>query len=144
MVDDIERASRDLGATTGAEFLEPVEVGGICRFPDGEMPWRNRISYSRSGPIRYELIEVGDRAGWETVPGGLPVHHVGHWVDDLQLESDRLAAAGFPLVVEPLDEGPGGWCYHADPHTGIAIELCARPVLGSLLEGWWETGEMGG
>lgn len=142
MVDDLDRAIMDFGAALGDEFLAPVEIGGICRFPGGELTWRNRITYSRRGPVRHELIEVLDPAGWETVPGGLPVHHVGYWVEDLDQASAALVEAGFPVAVEPLEGGPDGWCYHANPHTGIAIELCSRPTLGPLLEPWWETGEL--
>jgi hypothetical protein len=143
MVDDLDGAVAAFGVALGDEFLEPIEVGGVCRFPGGEFSWRNRITYSRRGPVRHELIEVLEPTGWETVPGGLPVNHVGHWVEDLERSSAQLAEAGFPLAVEPLGGGgPEGWCYHANPHTGIAIELCSRPTLEPLLQAWWETGEM--
>lgn len=140
MVPDIERANVDLARATGLEMLDPEEVSGICEFPGGRFPWRNRIAYSRKGGMRQELIEVLEPAGWETVPGGLPVNHVGHWVDDLDAASAQLESAGMPLVVKPVDEGPQGWCYHLNPHTGVAIEICSEPLLGDFLRGWWRTG----
>jgi hypothetical protein len=40
------------------------------------------------------------------------LHHVGHWVDDLQREDERLRGSGFPCFMSgpslAIHRGPGG------------------------------------
>lgn len=137
MVPDLDRAIVTFGAALGVEFTEPQELEAEADFLGGTMRWHNRFTYSVGTGFRYELVEPIDRAGWETIPGGPFVHHVGNWVDEYAPVERRLLDSGFTKVLGPTGDAPAGFGYFQDPEGSVTIEICERAALQPLLESWF-------
>jgi catechol 2,3-dioxygenase-like lactoylglutathione lyase family enzyme len=137
MVPDLDQAVESFGAALGLEFMKPQELEAEADFLGGTMKWHNRFTYSIGEGFRYELVEPVDRAGWQTIPGGPFIHHVGNWVDEYAPVERRLLAAGFVKVLGPTGDAPGGFGYFQDPNGSVTIEICERIALQPLLEGWF-------
>lgn len=128
VVDDLGAAIEEFTTTFGSSWT-PVEEVPLCLTgPDGPTRFDLRVTFSREGPQRYELIEAVPGTLWQ-VPsspsgGPSPCHHVGFYADDLRGESRRLEAAGAPLQ-HTIDDGSGEvsfFAYHRLP-SGLLVEL---------------------
>lgn len=139
MVPDLEVAIATFGPALGVQFLEPQELEAEADFLGGAMRWHNRFTYSvgTPGEFRYELVEPVDRSGWESIPGGPFIHHVGNWVDEYEPAEHRLLESGFVKVLGPTGEAPAGFGYFQDPNGSVTVEIAERAALQPLLEGWF-------
>ena len=93
-----------------------------------------RIALSYFGPMRVELIEVGEG---DTVYAdfvkehGYGLHHFGLLVDDMQAAMKEVEEAGFQIIMDGAGFGPdddGHYAYFdTEEMLGVTLELIQRP-----------------
>jgi catechol 2,3-dioxygenase-like lactoylglutathione lyase family enzyme len=93
-----------------------------------------RLALSYLGPLRIELIELGEG---ETVYAdhvqehGYGVHHFGVLVDDMQAALAEAEAAGLTVTQDGAGfgrDGDGHYAYlNTESSIGVALELIERP-----------------
>lgn len=117
-----------------------VQARNVCwRDGDGaEHEVDLRYTMSTAGPIHVEVIENAPGSIWAS--DGDALHHICYWVDDLQIEADRLRSNGYRL--EATRVGPAelnGVAYFMSP-DGLRVE--PKPEASRApLEGWLDGGE---
>jgi methylmalonyl-CoA epimerase len=90
-----------------------------------------------AGDATVELLRAHDRDGAiERFRGGVPskLHHTAYRVADLQVELDRLRAAGVMLLDERPRKGAHGNLIaflHPKSTGGVLVELCQRDPAAS-------------
>ncbi|MCD4672256.1 MAG: VOC family protein, partial [Anaerolineaceae bacterium] len=94
-----------------------------------------RIALSYFGPMRVELIEVGEG---DTVYAdfiaehGYGSHHFGLLVDDMQEAIKQVEDAGFMVIMDGAGFGPDGDGHYAyldtEEKLGVTLELIERPA----------------
>jgi catechol 2,3-dioxygenase-like lactoylglutathione lyase family enzyme len=93
-----------------------------------------RLALSYLGPLRIELIELGEG---QTVYAdyvrehGYGVHHLGILVDDMQAALAEAEAAGLTMTQDGAGfgrDGDGRYAYlNTEEAIGVALELIERP-----------------
>jgi len=143
-VPDIGRAMSDLagGDDVGAVWSQlqhrwqPVWLPRV-----GATELELRFTYSRSGPVRLELLQgpVGSIWAGNEVPGP---HHLGYWVDDVAATTEDLTARGWTLEAAGRlpEDGYGAFTYVRSP-SGILVEPVSTAVR-PLFERWWAGGDL--
>jgi catechol 2,3-dioxygenase-like lactoylglutathione lyase family enzyme len=111
-------------ARTGLRWSTVQRPVARLRLPDGRLQ-EIEVGYvaQSGGEPRLKLIEGADGTYFQPAPG---VHHVAHWVDDLDRATAVLVAAGH--VVEATGEDPDDsvrYRYLLGP-AGLRIELGLR------------------
>ena len=96
--------------------------------------YRMRIALSYFGPMRIELIEIGEG---QTIYAdfvkehGYGMHHLGLLVDDMKEALAKAEAAGLQVIMDGAGFGPDGDGHYAYIDTeekfGVQLELIARP-----------------
>jgi Glyoxalase/Bleomycin resistance protein/Dioxygenase superfamily len=118
VVEDVPEAMEELGKLLGLEWSPVMEMG------------ETKFVYSKQGPPYLEMVER--QPG--TMFGELGLNHLGVWVDDMRVESDRMAELGCPL--ESVSKGPDGeWlggCFHSTS-AGLRVELVQIGTSGPKL-----------
>jgi lactoylglutathione lyase len=95
-------------------------------------------TYSAEGPQHVELLEGPPGSFWDGT-GCEGAHHVGVWVDDVAIETDRLVGIGWKVVGAQRDPGAGdgyGSFSYVEPPSGLIVELVDRAALRRF-EQWW-------
>ena len=137
-VPSLERAMDELGESLGVTWAEPRDIADQSLWtPDSglrEVPLR--FTYSAEGPQHIELLEGAPGTPWngDDAPGA---HHVGVWVDDIAIETERLVGLGWDLVAahQPPGERYGVFTY-LRPRSGLIVEL-VDAVIAPHFEQWW-------
>jgi catechol 2,3-dioxygenase-like lactoylglutathione lyase family enzyme len=93
-----------------------------------------RLALSYLGPLRIELIELGEG---DTIYAdfvrehGYGVHHLGILVDDMQAALAEAEAAGLEMIQDGAGfgrDGDGHYAYlDTEAAIGVALELIERP-----------------
>jgi catechol 2,3-dioxygenase-like lactoylglutathione lyase family enzyme len=130
VVDDLERAAGELAAATGAGPFLMIEHVPLAEATYRGAPARydHSTAFAQWGPIIVEISQIHDAQ-----PAGLrdffsagrhpAIGHVAWLVDDLEAESERLSAAGLP-VVHSGSSGPVRANWHdGGPVFGHPIEV---------------------
>ncbi|CCA90487.1 conserved hypothetical protein (plasmid) [Novosphingobium sp. PP1Y] len=137
IVPDIARAMDGMSAQFGLDWA-PVRKFDPLRVWTPEGGWSEAhltVTYSRQGPIHFELIEA--------VPGGaydgllaVSEAHVGAWVDDVGEEVDTLLAQGWRLIAAGASPkhryGQMAYMVEGD---GPVLELVGEPIR-PMIEEW--------
>lgn len=141
-VEDLDQACRVLNELFGLTFAEPISGWPIhVRLDDGDEVEHSegRFTVSRQGPPYVEVTEnVAGSKVWHSDGQPMAFHHLGFWVDDVEGESARLTAAGYPPHAGGLDE-QGRYRYTYHQVEGLRVEMAgasARPAF----ERWAVTG----
>jgi catechol 2,3-dioxygenase-like lactoylglutathione lyase family enzyme len=139
-VENLDRAFTLLTELFGLTFAEPITGWPISvEVDDGIEESEGRFTVSRQGPPYLEVTEnVAGSEVWRSDGGPLAFHHLGFWVDDVEAESARLTAAGYPAQARGLDE-QGRYRYTYHEVEGMRVEMAgasARPAF----ERWATTG----
>ncbi|KOS58180.1 VOC family protein [Rhodococcus rhodochrous] len=105
-------------------------------------PAEARVTYSRQGPFRLELIEFSGTGIYSSALGeGL--HHLGVWESDPESRLRELEAEG--RAVDAVFRRPDGGVsvfYAAPEHVGgVRIEYVSA-AQRERLEHWFDTGEL--
>lgn len=91
-----------------------------------------RVAFLRTGPCTLELTEAtspDSPVAKFIEKRGEGVHHLSFEVEDVQVELDRLKAAGVRLVDEHPRRGAGGYLIafvHPSSTNGVLIELSQK------------------
>jgi hypothetical protein len=110
IVEDLDLAMEDFAADFGLSW-RPVQGAGP------------KVTCSVEARPALELIEVsGD--DWRASGAASTLHHLGFWVDDLPLATDRLIQSGWVLIeTRPAADGtPANIAYLRSPY-GLLVEL---------------------
>lgn len=117
--------------TVVAERVRRVTVDGA----QIDVPFR--LVYSHQGPPHVELVEEVPGTIWVGAPSAL--HHVGHWSDDVQADSEKLSENEWPRVAWAASDDPRRWrwAYHAHPAGGYleVVDTSVRTELEERLRG---------
>jgi hypothetical protein len=141
IVEHLEKAMADLGATIGLGWT-PVQSADFTLRIAGELhEVPLQFVYSLGEPPHIELIQAHD-AGYYAIPAGPYIHHVGMWVDDLSVASQRLASSGMALEAAGVsgDVEPAIFAFHTNPH-GTRIELVDKVMQPTFFE-WVAGGQL--
>ena len=139
LVADMGQAAERFSAILGVTFNPPTTLSGECLGEDGRSPLELTVTYSREGPIHYELLEANEHDLY-SISLGEGLHHIGLWCPDPRQELERLA----PLAVHPHVRllGDGGetfaWYSHAREAHGVRLEFVdeqLRPGIEGLIAG---------
>ena len=138
-VDDLDRAMADAQAMLGVgafRVLDHVDLGEF-RFRGEPAMLDHTAAFTAWGPVLLELNLVHEiwPADLRTALGVKPgaVSHVSWTTPDLAQETDRLAAAGCPLLTTGVGGAVAYW-YSGGPLFDHAIEV-HQPTPGVL--GMW-------
>ena len=143
-VADLDAAMAEFAATTGVTWASVREVDGqpVWTPEHGLREVGLRFAYSCEGPQHLELLQGQAGSVWDgtAAPG---VHHVGVWVDDVAVETERCLTAGWRVVAANAspDDGYGLFTYVAPP-SGAIVELVADTIRPGF-EAWWAAGREG-
>ena len=125
VVDDFERAMREVGDEMGVAFDAPRPFRMRMGTPAGDAGEVTvQLVYSRNGPPYLELIQAMEPAGVWTPAHGPRFHHIGVWSDDLAGEAARLERLGMTKEAWGigLDGQVATFAYLRDAH-GLRVEL---------------------
>jgi catechol 2,3-dioxygenase-like lactoylglutathione lyase family enzyme len=98
VVPDLEAAAADFEAKLGYTFNPPTMLGvHECedRISGTTGPVEMRVTYSRQGPFRVELIEAQGEGLYAV--GGPGIHHLGVWEPDIAGRLKNLENDGDPV-----------------------------------------------
>lgn len=145
VVPDVPTAMQEFGASLGYVFNEPIRAP-LVHFEDriagsagqGEL----LVTYSRTGPLRIELIESqGSGLFGPALTNG--VHHIGVWEADPESRLRELEAAG--QSIDAVLRGADGSIslFYASPGgaSGVRVEY-VNSAQRERLEDWFNTGEL--
>ena len=97
--------------------------------------YSNRIALSHFGPMRIELIEIGegDSVYADFVKEhGYGVQHLGLLVEDMPSAIEEWEQAGFRMIMDGSGFGPDGDGHYAyfdsEADFGVTLELIQRPA----------------
>jgi methylmalonyl-CoA/ethylmalonyl-CoA epimerase len=89
--------------------------------------WKIRMAFAYLGPVQIELVQCTEGRIFQSRfldAWGEGLHHLGFYVDDLEVEVERLVAKGAKLFIHD----PGRFAYLDGGGAGGAIfELMQRP-----------------
>jgi hypothetical protein len=129
VVADLDTATRELTATIGLVWAEPMVFVSHLWTVDGPTRWSMRVAYSTQGAQLLELIEAhrvaGTSAFYDLAPGETGrLHHVGAWSTALDADAARLGGGGATHVATVLDEAgaPQPLQFHRSV-TGLLVEM---------------------
>ncbi len=140
---DLDAAIVAVGTMFAIVFNEPFDGSSAPPFADGQgepAPGLRRVTTSRGGPMRVELLEGELGSVWHTDEVAR-LHHVAYWVSDVTASTHQLMAQGWRVEVTLANVGaiPLGFAYLTKPGHA-RIELTDGSDLDSTLEqlGWGE------
>ena len=114
LVEDIEDCIARLSRAGISRWTPPKEHALRIRVEDDETTARFRYVYSADGPHRIELIQSLED-GYLRSTGPLTFHHLGFWVDDLEMSVAASTAWGLTLECTFLNgDGSPKVTYHVD------------------------------
>ena len=110
---------------------------GLCRsmsYHGQPVEYRMRLALSYFGPMRIELIELGEGPTVYAdfvAQHGYGIQHLGLLVDDMAAAIAQAEAAGIPMIMDGAGFGVDGDGHYAYLDTeelfGTTLELIARP-----------------
>lgn len=110
---------------------------GLCRtmsYHGQPVEYRMRLALSYFGPMRIELIELGEGPTVYAdfvAQHGYGIQHLGLLVDDMPAAIAQAEAAGIPMIMDGAGFGVDGDGHYAYLDTeelfGTTLELIARP-----------------
>lgn len=137
LVPDIDAATAASAEATGARWCAIRDVDQPMWIP-GSPPTRVpiRVTFSRPGPHRIELIEGPPGSLWDghARPG---VHHVALWVDELVPATDAMEAGGWELVGAHKTREAGYGVATYLRAAGLEIVELVDTKIQPVLESWW-------
>jgi len=140
---DLDASIESVGALLGITFNEPFDGALAPPFASGDgspTAGLRRVTTSRGGPMRVELLEGRPGSVWHTDEIAR-LHHVAYWVDDVTASTRRMMSAGWDVEVTVAnpDAVPMGFAYVTEPGHA-RIELSDGSDLDTTLAqlGWGE------
>jgi len=122
-VNDIDAVIESWSSMYGIEPWTFAENGGI---DVKGRPWKIRMAFAYLGPVQVELVQCMEGRIFQSRfldTWGEGLHHVGFYVDDVDVETANLAAQGAKVFVHD----PGRFSYVDSGGPGGAIfELMQR------------------
>ncbi|MDT2005824.1 VOC family protein [Rhodococcus opacus] len=145
LVRDLDEAMKHFADTLGYTFNPPTSVRVHeleDRIAGTTGPGKARVTYSRQGPFRLELIEFTGN-GIYGADLGEGLHHLGVWEPDPEARLRELEEAG--KSVDAIFRRPDGTVsvIYAGPVdvSGVRIEY-VNAAQRERLEHWFDTGEL--
>lgn len=138
IVDDIERAMADIRKSAGVEWapvktFDPLPVW-TADAERGEA--RLKVTYSRSGPVRLELVEAAAGTPYDILRA-IDRSHIGVWVDNVGDGVDALCAKGWRLLIAGASpKRRHGSMAYIVREDGPVIELVGRELM-PMMNDWW-------
>jgi catechol 2,3-dioxygenase-like lactoylglutathione lyase family enzyme len=143
LVPDIEAASKVFEDTLGYTFNPPVRLRMHeleDRVAGTRGPAELTATYSRTGPLRLELIEF-QGAGVYSASHGEGLHHVGVWEPDPEARLKQLEADGAEVDAVVWGRDGSISVFYASPSaaSGVRVEYVGE-AQRARLERWFDTG----
>lgn len=125
VVPDLEQAIAQFHDAFGYTFTAIVEGVLPTRDGDGDTTPPMRMAVTREHP-QLELLEAAPGTHL-LAPAGTGLHHLGYYVDGLEMASRALTALGIPFLRGGFsgEVCPVSWAYHVMAN-GTLIELVDR------------------
>jgi methylmalonyl-CoA/ethylmalonyl-CoA epimerase len=90
-------------------------------------PWRIRMAFTNVGSVQIELVQCTEGRIFQSRfldTWGEGIHHIGFYVDDVDMEAEELVSKGAKLFIHD----PGRFAYlDAGGMGGAIFELIQRP-----------------
>ena len=144
VVADLDGAVADFEAKLGYTFNPPTTLGVHeveDRMSGSTGPIEMRVTYSKQGPFRVEVIEAQGQGVYAA--GGPGIHHLGVWEPDMPGRLAQLETNGDPVdAVMRQKDGSISVIYArsaALPDTRLEYVSEAQR---ERLERWFDTGEL--
>lgn len=138
IVDSIDTAMADITRATGVTWssvraFDPLRVWT----PEhGRGEAHLRVAYSRTGPVRLELVETPQGSPYDALRTG-DMSHIGVWVDNVGDALDELCAQGWQILLAGASpRHRHGSMAYIRRNDGPVIELVGTELLPMLAE-WW-------
>lgn len=144
VVADLDAATRELTATAGLVWAEPMVFESHLWTIDGPTRWSMRVAYSTQGAQLLELIEAhrteGTSSFYDLTPGETGrLHHVGAWSASFDADTAQLVGGGATHVATVLDATgvaqPLQFHRHATGLLVEVIDVVNRPGFEAWLAG---------
>jgi hypothetical protein len=137
IVSDIHHSMDVLGAELGLDWA-PVRKFDPLRVWTPDDGWSEAhltVTYSRQGPIHYELIEMQPGGAYDALKAVSP-DHIGAWVPDVGAEVESLLAQGWRLIAAGASPKHryGQMAYMALDGRPV-LELVGEAIR-PMIEGW--------
>ena len=136
----MDEMSRSHGVTWASVQDRPMHVWIPGR---GEVTLQLALVYTCEGPTHLELMQGDPGSPWHAGDGdAFGVHHLGYWVDDVTVETERLLSLGWALelAAAPPEQGYGRFTYLRSP-AGVLVEPLSRSSKPRF-EAWWAGGDL--
>jgi catechol 2,3-dioxygenase-like lactoylglutathione lyase family enzyme len=139
LVADIAEASERFSSILGVTFNPPTTLCADCEDENGRRPFELTVTYSREGPLHYELLQANENEIY-SIALGEGLHHVGLWCRNPLQELERLE----PLTLHPQlrllrhDGEMAVWYSQAQQAHGVRFEFVDeqdRPGIEGLMSG---------
>ncbi|WP_240654916.1 VOC family protein [Croceicoccus ponticola] len=142
IVDDLAAAmaamERDLGVTWApVRTFDPIRVWLPATEGDagGWSEARIAVTYSRQGPIHFELIEILAPGAYDALRA-VSSDHVGAWVDNVGDEVETLVADGWTLIAAGASpKHRYGQMAYLSKDGGPVLELVGEAIR-PMIEEW--------
>jgi hypothetical protein len=140
VVPDLDEAIPAWEKVTGTSWGLPYRGPLPVRLAEEDRTVTVDIAMAYSRDLSLELVQRIPGTPWELAGGGTGVHHTGCWADDLEADSARLAADGWPLVAHGTtpEGGMVMFTYHRIPGSSTLLELVdrsTREMLEAMVRG---------
>jgi Glyoxalase/Bleomycin resistance protein/Dioxygenase superfamily len=129
-VQDIDRATADLGRTLGVKW-SPVREGRL-----GD--WDYKIVFSAEGPPFFEVIQGPAGSPWDATTGSR-LDHIGYWSKDIGADKRLLEVRGAPVEFDACPYGRP-FSYHRIDSIGTRVELVDIAVQNAFRDTWCPDG----
>lgn len=139
IVPDVRAAMDGLSRDLGLDWadLRPFDPLRVWLPGEGE-GWAEAqltVTYSRQGPVHFELIEMVPGCAYEPLLA-VSRAHLGVWVDDVGAEVEALLAQGWRLILAGASpEHRYGQMAYLVRDNGPVVELVGEP-LRPMIESW--------
>jgi len=139
-VPDLEAAKEDLGRAFGLTWTDSLDANLEVKGADGHQePVALRFCYSLQGAPYIELVQGPPGHPYFAAREGGHVHHVGLFVEDLEVAMGEYESQGMPMEFATLgpDGSIQGLSYHHNPY-GASVELVSmetRAMVQAMIRG---------
>ena len=137
IVPDVRAAMDGLSRDLGLDWADLRQFDPLRVWLPGEgrAEAQLTVTYSRQGPVHFELIEMVAGCAYEALQA-VSLAHLGVWVDDVGAEVEALLGQGWRLILAGASpEHRYGQMAYMVHDNGPVVELVGEPIR-PMIESW--------